>query len=112
MNDNPLAALPDAGSLLDLTIRFIALALIAATFLSVIYIIVGGLSFILAAGNEEKIKKAVRTIRYALMGFLVAVLGFFAVAILTKLLGLPFPLTFSEIVDIMRQISDQMRSTR
>jgi hypothetical protein len=43
---------------------FVALAIISAAALSVIYVFVGGINFILSSGDETKIKKAVQTIRY------------------------------------------------
>ncbi len=92
------------GSILEITATFIALALIAAVFLCLVYIIIGGLSFILSAGNEDKIKNAVNTIRYSIVGVIVSFLAFFVVSILSKILDIPFPLNFTMIVDIMSEI--------
>ena len=92
------------GSIIDIIAAFIALALIVAAVLCLVYIIVGGISFILSAGNEEKIKKAVNTIRFAIIGLFVSFIAFFAVQFIARLLDIPFQLSFDTIVDIMRDI--------
>lgn len=99
----------DGGSVLEIVATFVALALIAASILCLVFIIVGGITFILSAGNEEKIKKAVHTIRYAIIGLIVTFLAFFAVAWLAKLLEIPFELNFSMIIDLMQQIFSSLR---
>ena len=92
------------GSVVDIVATFIALALIAASLLCLIFIIVGGITFILSAGNEEKIKKAVHTIRFAIIGLFVTFIAFFAVSWISKLLDIPFELNFSTIVSLMQDI--------
>ncbi|OGJ55832.1 hypothetical protein A3D88_01750 [Candidatus Peribacteria bacterium RIFCSPHIGHO2_02_FULL_52_16] len=99
-----LQDLLETGSIVDIVATFIALALIAASILCLIFIIVGGISFILSAGNEDKIKKAVHTIRFAIIGLLVTFIAFFAVSWLSKILGIPFDLNFSTIIDLMQEI--------
>ena len=92
------------GSVIDIFATFIALALIAASLLCLAFIIVGGITFILSAGNEEKIKKAVHTIRFAIIGLFVTFIAFFAVSWISKLLDIPFQLDFSTIVSLMQEI--------
>jgi uncharacterized BrkB/YihY/UPF0761 family membrane protein len=92
------------GSIVDIFATFIALALIAASLLCLVFIIIGGITFILSAGNEEKIKKAVHTIRFAIIGLFVTFIAFFAVSWISKLLEIPFELNFSTIVEIMQEI--------
>ncbi len=99
-----LRELLEEGSIVDIVATFVALGLIAASILCLVYIIVGGITFILSAGNEEKIKKAVHTIRFSIIGLFVAFLAFFLVAFLAKLLDIPFELNFSTIVDLMQEI--------
>lgn len=99
-----LRDLLENGSIVDIIATFIALALIAASFLCLIFIIVGGITFILSAGNEDKIKKAVHTIRFAIIGLIVTFIAFFAVSWLSKLLEIPFELNFSTIVALMQDI--------
>ncbi|NLG07604.1 hypothetical protein GX553_04105 [Candidatus Peribacteria bacterium] len=99
-----LRGLLENGSIIEIVATFVALGLIIAAILSLIYIIVGGISFILSAGNEEKIKKAVNTIRFAIIGLVVAFVAFFAVSFIANLMGIPFELNFSTIIDLMREI--------
>jgi len=99
-----LRELLENGSVIDIITTFVALGLIIAAILSLVYIIVGGISFILSAGNEEKIKKAVNTIRFAIIGLVVAFIAFFAVSFVANILGVPFELNFSTIVNLMGEI--------
>ena len=94
----------ESGSIIDLVATFIALALIAASLLCLIFIIVGGITFILSAGNEEKIKKAVHTIRFAIIGLFVPFIAFFAVSWIAKLLDIPFELSFGTVIALMQEI--------
>lgn len=96
----------EEGNLVDIVATFVALGIIIASFLCLIYIIWGGISFILSAGNEEKIKKAVQTIRFSVIGLIVTIIAFFAVNIIARLLEIPFNLTFGTIIDLMSQILD------
>lgn len=99
-----LRQLLEEGSIIDIVATFIALSLIVASILCLVFIIIGGISFILSAGNEEKIKKAVHTIRFAIIGLIVTFAAFFAVSWISRLLDIPFELNFSTIVDLMRDI--------
>jgi uncharacterized membrane protein len=99
-----LQQLLEEGSILDIVATFIALALIVASILCLVFIILGGINFILSAGNEEKIKKAVHTIRFAIIGLVVVFIAFFAVAWISRILGIPFELNFSTIIDLMQEI--------
>lgn len=99
-----LRELLETGSIIDIVATFIALSLIVASILCLVFIIIGGISFILSAGNEEKIKKAVHTIRFAIIGLIVTFAAFFAVSWISRLLDIPFELNFSTILDLMREI--------
>ena len=83
---------------------------IVATILCLIFIIVGGITFILSAGNEEKIRKAVHTIRYSIIGLFVSFIAFFIVSFMARLLDIPFELNFSTIVDLMSEIFSSLSS--
>ena len=74
-----------------------------------IYVIVGGITFILSAGNEEKIKQAVRTVRYSIIGLFISFLAFFLVSWITKLLGIPFDLSFGTILDLMSELFNSLK---
>jgi uncharacterized protein YacL len=103
-----LRTLLESGDIMEIISVFIALGLIAATILCLIFIIVGGISFILSAGNEDKIKKAVHTIRYSIVGLIVAFIAYFLVLFIARLLDIPFDLSFSKIIDLMQQILNSM----
>jgi len=106
-----LRNLLENGSILDIIATFIALALIVASILCLVFIIIGGISFILSAGNEEKIRGAVHTIRYAIIGLIVTFVAFFAVAWISKLLNIPFNLSFTTIVNIMQELFQSLGTT-
>jgi len=103
-----LRDLLEGGNAMQIISVFIALGLIAATILCLVFIIIGGISFILSAGNEDKIKKAVHTIRYSIVGLIVAFIAYFLVLFMTRLLDIPFELSFSDIIDLMKQILTAM----
>jgi uncharacterized membrane protein len=104
-----LRDLLERGSVLEIVATFIALALIVASILCLAFIIIGGITFILSAGNEDKIKKAVNTIRYSIIGLIVTFVAFFVVAWIAKLLDIPFDLNFTMILDLMQQIFSSLR---
>lgn len=72
--------------IIDIANLAVAIAIILAGVLSVFYIFVGGISFILSGGQEEKIKQAVHTIRYAIIGLVVTILS----VTIIKIVGLIF----------------------
>lgn len=104
-----LRDLLENASVIEIIATFVALGLIIATILCLVYIIFGGISFILSAGNEEKIKKAVHTIRFAIIGLFVSFIAYFLVRFITNLLDIPFELSFSNIVDLMRDIFSSLQ---
>jgi hypothetical protein len=77
-------------SLMDIVQMFVVYAFIGAAALSAIFIFVGGISFILSGGNDEKIKQAINTIRYSIIGLIVTILSFTFVAIVGRLFNLNF----------------------
>lgn len=97
------------GSVIEILAAVIAFGLILASVLSLIYIIVGGITFILSAGNEEKIKKAVHTVRYSIIGLFVSFLAFFLVSWIAKLLDIPFDLSFGTILDLMNELFNSLK---
>lgn len=104
-----LRDLIENGSIVQIVATIIAFGLILASILSLVYIIVGGITFILSAGNEEKIKKAVHTVRYSIIGLFVSFVAFFLVSWIAKLLDIPFDLTFGTIIDLMQQLFQALR---
>lgn len=99
-------------SLPELINKGIAYAIIVAGFLSVVFIFIGGISFILSGGQEEKIKQAVSTIRYAIIGLIVTILAVIIVNAIGKVIGISTTdyISFSEIVRLIQEISNSFRS--
>ncbi|KKT72771.1 MAG: hypothetical protein UW70_C0100G0001, partial [Candidatus Peregrinibacteria bacterium GW2011_GWA2_44_7] len=91
MNDTDNTSIIDAAEqfdILEVINRGIAYAIIVAGFLSVVFIFFGGISFILSGGQEDKIKQAVSTIRYAIIGLIITVLAIVIVGFVGRALGL------------------------
>ncbi len=99
----------ETGSVLQILATVIAFGLVIASILSLIYIIIGGITFILSAGNEEKIKKAVHTVRYSIIGLFVCFLAFFLVSWVAKILGIPFDLSFGMILELMNSLFQSLQ---
>jgi hypothetical protein len=108
MNSTP--SIVEAASnyqVLEIVNRGFAYAIIIAGFLSVIFIFVGGISFILSGGAEDKIKSAVSTIRYAIIGLIITVLAVVIVGTVGKAMGLDIIkyINFGEVVDTIKSIT-------
>lgn len=123
MNFLPLiVATVTEGSVLDVAQQYdaievinraIAYAIIIAGFLSVIFIFFGGISFILSGGQEDKIKQAVSTIRYAIIGLIVTMLSVAIVAIVGRAMGLNVIqyINLGEIFDLIANITSGSESS-
>lgn len=72
----------------DFFLLLISLFVLAAWVLSIVFILWWGLLLILSGGKDEKIKPAINTIRYAVIGIIVTVLSIFLFPILWRLLWL------------------------
>ncbi|MBI5413648.1 hypothetical protein HZA42_04845 [Candidatus Peregrinibacteria bacterium] len=95
----------------ELINKGIAYAIIVAGFLSVVFIFIGGISFILSGGQEEKIKQAVSTIRYAIIGLIITILAVVIVNALGKIIGISTTdyISFSKIVEMIQDISKSLK---
>jgi hypothetical protein len=93
---------------MDLVQMFVVYAFIAAAGLSAVFVFVGGINFILSGGNDEKIKTAVNTIRYAIVGLIVTILSFTFVTIVGRIFGLDFMsyLSYDKIRTSITQLID------
>jgi len=93
--------------ILEIVNRGFAYAIIVAGFLSVVFIFVGGISFILSGGAEEKIKQAVSTIRYAIIGLIVTILAVVIVGTVGKAMGLDIIkyINFGDIIDTVKSVT-------
>ena len=99
--------------LLEIINRGIAYAIIIAGFLSLVFIFIGGISFILSGGQEEKIKSAVSTIRYSIIGLIITILATVIVGTVGKALGLDIIryINFSDIIQTITQITASSSSS-
>ncbi len=99
--------------ILEIINRGLAYAIIIAGLLSVIFIFVGGISFILSGGQEEKIKSAVSTIRYAIIGLIVTILATVIIGTVGKAMGLNIIeyINFGDIIDTITNITSQTEGT-
>ena len=61
----------------DFVLLAISLFVLFAGVFSIVFILWGGLLLILSGGKDEKIKPAINTIRYAVIGIVVTVLTIF-----------------------------------
>lgn len=85
--------------------RLIAYAIIISGFLSVVFIFFGGISFILSGGQEDKIKQAVSTIRYSIIGLLVTLMSVVIVGFVGNALGLNV-IKYINLGEIFQLVSD------
>ncbi len=94
---------------LEIINRGLAYAIIIAGFLSLVFIFVGGISFILSGGAEDKIKSAVSTIRYSIVGLIVTILATVIIGTVGKAMGLDIIkyINFSDIINTITDITSQ-----
>lgn len=100
-------------SIKDIINRGIAYALLAAGLLSIVFIFIGGISFITSGGNEDKIKQAVSTIRYAIIGLIITIGAVLIVNIFGRAIGLDVTsyISLDEIANIIQTISSEIRDS-
>lgn len=113
--DNRSGSIVDAAknyNILEIINRGLAYAIIIAGFLSVIFIFIGGISFILSGGAEDKIKSAVSTIRYAIIGLIVTILATVIIGTVGKAMGLDIIkyINFGDIIDTITSITSDSSS--
>ncbi|MDD3145200.1 MAG: hypothetical protein PHV23_03755 [Candidatus Gracilibacteria bacterium] len=72
----------------DFVLLAISIFVLSAGIFSILFILWGGLLLILSGGKDDKIKPAINTIRYAVIGIIVTVFTIFVFPILGRLLGL------------------------
>lgn len=99
--------------ILEIMNRGLAYAIIIAGFLSVVFIFMGGISFILSGGAEDKIKSAVSTIRYAIIGLIVTILSTVIVGTVGKAMGLDIIkyINLGEIINTIKSITTESTSS-
>ncbi|PKL36486.1 hypothetical protein CVV38_01100 [Candidatus Peregrinibacteria bacterium HGW-Peregrinibacteria-1] len=111
-SNNTIIESAQAFEVMEIINRGIAYAIIIAGFLSVVFIFYGGISFILSGGQEEKIKAAVSTIRYAIIGLIVTILSIVIVGTVGKALGLDIVqyINFRDVIDTITGITSGSNS--
>ena len=99
----------DNYEILEIINRGLAYAIIIAGFLSVVFIFVGGISFILSGGQEDKIKSAVSTIRYAIIGLIITILATAIIGTVGKAMGLDIIkyINFGDIIETITSLTSQ-----
>jgi len=97
----------------DIINKGLAYAILFAGLLSVFFIILGGFNFILSGGSEDKIKQAVGTIRYAIIGLVITIFSVVIVQAVGQFLGLNVVkyLDFSEIYRNVQSIGESFRNS-
>lgn len=97
-------------NLVDVANLGVAIAIILAGVLSVFYIFVGGISFILSGGQEDKIKQAVHTIRYAIIGLIITIVSVTVIQILGAIFGFDLlsVITWDKITQLMSDLIDRI----
>ncbi len=65
----------------------VALVVLVAGLASVIFIIWGGLMLILSGGKDDKVKPAINSIRYAVIGIIVIIIAIFVAPKVISFLG-------------------------
>lgn len=80
--------LQENASFWDMLLLVISIFVLVAWILSIIFILWWWVLLILSWGKDDKIKPAINTIRYAVIGIIVTVVTIFVFPILWKLLGL------------------------
>jgi hypothetical protein len=97
-------------NLVDLINLGVAVAIILAGGLSVFYIFVGGISFILSGGQEDKIRQAISTIRYAIIGLIVTIMSVTIIKIVGFIFGFDLlsVISWDRITILMSQLVDRI----
>lgn len=113
-NVTPIITPRNGGySLYEIANLAVAFAIIAAGGLSVIYIFIGGISFILSGGKEDKIKEAVHTIRYAIIGLIVTIFAITIIAVVGNILDFDLVsyLSWNKILELVNKITGSFRGS-
>ena len=77
----------------DLVTDIILILTSLAGALSVIFIIIGGIKFVTASGDEKKMASATSTITYAIIGIIVTILAFVILQVVQFLFKSSVPIT-------------------
>lgn len=107
MNSPSIVEAAQNYDILEIINRGFAYAIIIAGLLSIIFIFFGGFSFIFSGGAEDKIKSAVSTIRYAIIGLIVTILAVVIVGTVGKAMGLDIIkyIDFGQVIETIKSVT-------
>lgn len=93
----------DTGTLIN---EIIAYAIILAGFLSILFMLWGGIQYIVSGGKEDKVKKATHTIRYAIIGLVVTILSVSVINLIGQIFNLDLAnyVSFDHILQIINNL--------
>jgi len=83
---NPITTNTTEGSLVTTLTTIITWVLGFVGILAVLFLIIGGILYIVSAGNQDRVKQAKQTITYAIIGIIVVVLSYWIVKFTESLL--------------------------
>ncbi|MBP6085343.1 hypothetical protein KA517_03845 [Candidatus Gracilibacteria bacterium] len=103
----------DGYSLLELINKGIALVIVLAGFLSIVFMLWGGIRFIVSGGKEDKVKSAVSSIRNALIGLIITILSITVINLVGRVFNLQLVnyLNFDSIISTINNLFSTTAST-
>lgn len=83
--------------------ELIAYAIILAGFLAIVYLLWGGIQYIISGGKDDKVKNATGTIRNAIIGLIITILSVSVINFISNIfhLDLVHYVNFAHILDII-----------
>jgi hypothetical protein len=84
----------------------VAIVVLVAVICAVLFIVWGGVMLILSGGKDEKVKPAINSIRYAVIGLIVIVISLFVAPKIVEFMGLDNMKQYLGPKIIFRQIRD------
>lgn len=95
---------------IDLINLAVALALVTAAVLSIYYMFYGGIALILSGGNDDKIKEAMGTIRYSIIGLVVTVLAVGFIYLLGNMTNVAVSeyINFDRMFEMLKGLGDRL----
>ena len=67
----------DWCSVFDIGVRIVRIAFSLAGFVALVYLIIGGIHYMTAYGNEEKATRGKQTVTWAIVGLIICMLAYF-----------------------------------
>lgn len=111
--ENSILGAAQRYDIIEIITKGLAYAIIIAGLLSVIFIFIGGISFILSGGQEDKIKQAVSTIRYAILGLIITIFAVVIVGAVGRFIGVDILhyINFNDIIKNITNIGTQINGS-